>query len=169
MRTFRPAILLVLCLLFANSTASSQGEAALPFLLITPSIDGNGMGGVSTSFGSDNATATLQNPAQLGLFGLHGLVNAAFYTPQTDWLPEFNLSGLTYETWAVNGALKVNRFVALPFQLALGVGYSRVDLDLGRFAVTNPSGPAVLSYFNAWERSSGWDVGSILCSKGSLS
>jgi hypothetical protein len=159
MRTVRPAILLVVCLLFANSSASSQGEAALPFLLITPSIDGNGMGGVGTSVGSDNATATLQNPAQLGLFGLHGLVNAAFYAPKTDWLPEFNLSGLTYETWAVNGALKVNRFVDLPFQLALGVGYSRVNLDLGRFAFTNSSGPAVISYFNAWEKSSGWTVG----------
>jgi hypothetical protein len=158
MRMVKSAILLPVCLLFLNSSASTQNETAVPFLLITPSIDGNGMGGVGTSFGSDNATATMQNPAQLGLFGLHGFCNAAFYTPKTDWLPEFNLSGLTYETWAVNGAIKVNRIVDLPFQLALGVGYSRVNLDLGRFVVTSSTGPGVISVFNAWEKSSGWTV-----------
>jgi hypothetical protein len=159
MHRIQSTILLVALILFGRSFACSQGETALPFLLITPSIDGNGMGGVGTSLGSDNATATLQNPAQLGLFGLHGFINAAFYTPKTDWLPEFNLTGLTYETWAVNGAVRVNRFVNLPFQLAVGVGYSRVNLDLGRFAVTSSSGPAVISYFDAWERSSAPTIG----------
>jgi hypothetical protein len=158
----RTALNIMICLTAISLSASpahAQGETALPFLLITPSIDGNGMGGIGTSVASDNATATIQNPAQLGLFGLRGLLNASIYTPRADWLPEFNLSGLTYDVWAVNGAVPVHKFVDLPFGLAVGAGYSRTNLDLGRFAVTTLTGPAVIGYFDAWERSSNVTVG----------
>jgi hypothetical protein len=153
MRGMHAIVLTGICLFFCSYSAHAQGESAVPFLLITPSIDGNGMGGIGTSVGSDNATAPMQNPGQLGLFSLHGFCNAAFYTPKTDWLPEFNISGLTYDAWALNAGININEFVDLPFRLSLGAGYSQVDLDLGRFAVTSSQGPQVISYFDAWEKS----------------
>jgi len=47
-----------------TSTSSCQGESAVPFLLITSSPEGNGMGGISSSVVSDNAIAPISNPAQ---------------------------------------------------------------------------------------------------------
>lgn len=146
-------VLAGICLWFCPLSTHAQGESAVPFLLITPSIDGNGMGGIGTSVGSDNATAPMRNPGQLGLFTLDNFFNAAFYTPKTDWLPGFNISGLTYDAWALNAGVKINDFVDLPFRLSVGAGYSQVDLDLGRFAVTSSQGPQVISYYTAWEKS----------------
>ncbi len=158
MRGIRLILFTISCLSTFTIAAHAQGESAVPFLLITPSIDGNGMGGIGTSVGSDNATAPMQNPGQLGLFSLNNFFNAAFYTPKTDWLPEFNLSGLTYDAWALNAGVRFNSFVDLPFGLSVGAGYSQVDLDLGRFAYTSSLGPQVI-YGNAWEKSRNFTVG----------
>jgi hypothetical protein len=153
MRRVLPVVLAGISLLFCPVPVHAQGESAVPFLLITPSIDGNGMGGIGTSVGSDNATAPMRNPGQLGLFSLNNFFNAAFYTPKTNWLPQFNLPGLTYEAWALNAGVRINDFVDLPFRLSLGVGYAQVDLDLGRFTVTSSQGPTVISTFESWEES----------------
>lgn len=159
MRSLQVFVLIGLLLVFFPFSAHAQGESAVPFLLITPSIDGNGMGGIGTSVGSDNATAPMQNPGQLGLFSLHGFLNAAFYTPRTNWLPEFNISGMTYDAWALNAGVKINNFVDLPFRLSLGAGYSQVDLDLGTFAMTSSLGPQAIMYGKSWEKSKNFSLG----------
>jgi hypothetical protein len=159
MRRVCSFVLAGMSLLFCPVPAHTQGESAVPFLLITPSIDGNGMGGIGTSLGSDNATAPMRNPGQLGLFSLNNFFNAAFYTPKTDWLPGYNLSELTYDAWALNAGVRLNNFVDLPFGLSFGVGYSQVNIDLGRFAVTGSQGPQILSYFDSWEKSRNFTFG----------
>lgn len=159
MDNFILKILLGSFLLTNALPAFGQGESAVPFLLITPSVDGNGMGGMGVSLGSDNATSPIMNPAQLGLFSLHSSFAASVYTPKTQWLPQFNISGLQYEAWGINGALSVNDFVDLPFRLGVGLGYSKVNIDLGTFAITGSSGPAVLGRFTSHETSANVTVG----------
>ena len=82
----------------------------------TVSAQSLGMGGVGTAFITDNATATIANPAQLGLFSLGGGLNAA-----TDLTGSLNFS-------AVNAGTSLNRIgVNLPFQTSVGLGYSNIS------------------------------------------
>lgn len=53
--------------------ALPQGEAALPFLLIHSSPEGNGWGNVAVAVVSENPINTITNPAQLGWFSLRGI------------------------------------------------------------------------------------------------
>jgi hypothetical protein len=89
-------VVLGIVLVLWTMPVHAQSEAAVPFLLIPPSIEANGMGGISTSVSSDDAIAPLQNAGQLGLFSLRGFLNAGFYAPATEVLPQFNVSGMEY-------------------------------------------------------------------------
>ncbi len=158
-KSFALRVCLGISLLFNAWPAFGQGESAVPFLLITPSIDGNGMGGMGVSVGSDNATSSILNPGQLGLFSLHSSFNVSVYTPKTQWLPQFHLSDLQYEAWGINAALKVNDLADLPFRLGVGIGYSKVNIDLGTFVLTSSSGPGVLGRFTSYETSANLTIG----------
>jgi hypothetical protein len=145
--------------LFSPAVSRAQGEAAVPFLQITPSPEGNGMGGISASQRTDDAFATIANPGQLGLFGLTNLFNASTYTPRTNWMPQFHISGLTYGVTALNAGYNFRDILSLPFDLSAGIGYSRVSLDLGTFVVTSPSGPAGIGSFEAKEHCDSYSFG----------
>jgi hypothetical protein len=150
-------IILVLTLLIPLFTCA-QGEAAVPFLLIPSSAEGNGMGGISASVSTDNAMSVIANPGQLGLLSMKNLVTAGTYTEKTKWLPQVT-NGLTYNTSAIEVGLDLTRVTPLPFLLSLGIGYSRVFLDLGEFIVTGPAGPGEISRSSAFERSESFSVG----------
>ncbi len=82
----------------------------------TVSAQSLGMGGVSTAFPSDNAAATMANPAQLGMFSLGGGLNAA-----TDLTGSLNFS-------AVNAGTSLNDlWPQLPLKASIGIGYSNVS------------------------------------------
>lgn len=84
------------------------------------------MGGIGTAFPSDNAAATLDNPAQLGLFSLDGLFNAntGFHNP-------VGPTGFAATSWldvnAFNIGTALNRICkSLPFKAGAGLGYSNI-------------------------------------------
>lgn len=147
----KPCILV--CLSFLSLVplqVSAQGESAGPFLLIHPSTSANGMGNVTTANVSDDPVATIMNPAQLGLFGLQHYFSFSTYSPKAQWLPSFGLSDLTYDVWGMNVGYDLSKVVDLPFPVAVGIGYSRIDLNLGTFVRTDSSG-RVVGTFHALE------------------
>jgi hypothetical protein len=150
-------IILVLTLLIPLFTCA-QGEAAVPFLLIPSSAEGNGMGGISASVSTDNAMSVIANPGQLGLLSIKNLVSAGTYTEKTKWLPQL-ISGPTYYTSAINVGLDLTRVTRLPFPVSIGLGYSRVFLDLGETIVTGPASPDEISRFDPTEKSESFSVG----------
>lgn len=80
------------------------------------SAETKAMGGAGVSFVSDNALATIANPAELGLFSLDRIFSAS-YTPT---VPDER------NAFAVSTGLILNRFLPdLPFKLGFGIGYSQ--------------------------------------------
>ena len=154
-----PTILTVGFFLLTVSPASqAQGEAAFPFLQISPAPDGNGWGNISTAVPSDNPIATAANPGQLEMFPLDNHVAASSYTHKTDWLPSFQ-EDLTYNAWGLSAGINVGDICSLPFSLSAGLGYSRIDLDLGTLVVTGSGGPDPIGTFEAYEQSRNISVG----------
>ncbi len=106
----------------------------------TVSAQSLGMGGVGTAFLSDNATATIANPAQLGIFSLSSRLNAA-----TD-IAGFPDPNQPIDFSAVNIGITLNRFwPQLPIKTSLGIGYSNVSftylpLGPGPVLITNEIG-----------------------------
>lgn len=155
----RTTIFIFSCLLFVSpSGLFAQGGTAVPFLLIDSSPEGNGMGGTAASMQSDDALAAIANPGQLGLFSLNNGLNAEMYTPKTEWLPGFQFDGLTYYAQAVNGGVNLANLCGLPFSLSAGLGYSRIDLELGEFVETDENGN-VIGQYHASETSDNLSAG----------
>ena len=151
---------LVLGLIFAPAAQQcrAQGEAALPFLLIPPSPQGDGMGGIIGSTISDDPLAMLANPGQLGLASLDHYFSVSYFPSATSWLPALHATDLNYRSSALSAGLKLNRFFSLPFELTAGVGYSNVTLNLGTFGISVDD-PTVLNYFSAEEHSNNLSFG----------
>lgn len=157
----RSALLLSL-LVFGAAAVNclhAQGESAVPFILITSSVDGNGMAGISATVPSEVATAPIANPGQLGLFSLEHLFSASVYPSKTAWLPEFNLKDLTYNTIGFSAGYNLQNLVSLPFSVSIGLGYSRIDLNLGRFTVTGPGSPSAIQTVESFESSDQFSIG----------
>lgn len=107
----RTIVLVITTLTFATAMRSQAQVSLYPFV----SAETNAMGGAGVAFVSDNALATIANPAELGLFSLHGILNAS-YMP--------NIPG-QLNAFAVNAGSSLNQFWhELPFKAGLGVGYS---------------------------------------------
>ena len=139
-------------MLVSSDKLEAQVQTALPFLRITSSVEGNGMGGISASLITDNAMAPLANPGQLGVMALNNYFTRGVYSPKTQWLPPFQISDLTFNASSVNLGLDISKVSAFPFPLSFGIGLSAVTLNLGKFAVTG-SDPTVIRTFDAYESS----------------
>lgn len=152
-------VVVVAATIAVTISSAAQGEAAVPFLLITSSPEGNGMGGISASIVTDNAMAASSNPAQVGLFGLRGHFNAGFYTRKTQWLPMFQESDLTYNAGAVSAGFDLGGVLSLPFPVGIGAGYSKISPTLGTFVVTGPSGPTPIATLYPKEEAEAYSIG----------
>lgn len=144
--------------IFSTSFVFAQGETALPFLLITSSPEGNGMAGISASVLTDNATAPIANPGQLGLQSLTNYFSASTYAPKTQWLPQFQQSDLTYLSSSVNAGINLRRVIPLPIPVSIGFGYSHIFLNLGKYTY-QPPGPDPELIFEAYEKSDNFTFG----------
>ena len=142
-------VLIAALLLTATGTAPGQGEAALPFLLLPVSPETNGMGGITSSFISTHPLAPVSNPAQLGLFSLTNFANAGIFLQETNVSPWLGLAYPLYRAFAVNAGINLHEYTGLP--LGVGIGYSRIHMDLGEFIVTNPSGPQEIGRVHEYE------------------
>lgn len=84
------------------------------------SAETNGMGGAGVSFVSDNALAVIANPAELGLFSLHGMLGASYMPTIPNQLGAF----------AVNAGMDLHSlWNTFPVRIGLGVGYSNPNYD----------------------------------------
>src|ERR1043166_2509130 len=137
---------LVLLALIPFNVMFSQGLTAVPFLLIPSSPDGNGMGGINGSVLTDNAMAMIANPGQLGVQSLDSYFRTAIYAPSSDWLRPFRQSGLSYDTKALTLGVNLKKVSSFPLPLSVGIGYSRIFLNLGTFNISGPD-PTVLGTF----------------------
>ena len=137
----------------------AQGETAVPFLLITSSPEGNGMGGIAASILSANPTASIANPGQIGYGSLQNYFSANFYTPKVDWLPGFHFGDLWYNVHAVNYGINFNKIAPSSVPISIGFGYSKIFISLGNFIVTGPDSPEPIDTFYAFEQSEQYTMG----------
>ncbi len=84
---------------------------------------------------------------------------AGTYTENTAWLPEFQLSDLTYNSFAINEGVNFQQFSKLPFGLSVGYGYSKIIFNLGTFTITGPNGPGTIGSFEMKESAENFDFG----------
>lgn len=134
----RLQVILLAFILLSATKSFGQGETAVPFLMIPTSVEGNGMGGIAASLISDDAISTISNPAQVGIFSLDNVFNAATYSPKTPWLPSFTNS-LSLDATAFNGGINFKEYFDLPAPISFGMGYSQVCFDVGNFNYVDPS------------------------------
>ncbi len=111
------------------------------------------MGGTWTSVPSEHSMSVIGNPSQLGLFPFRNLFSAGVFSPKTDWLPNFNLSGLTLNTTAVIAGVNLADYLDLPLPVTFGIGYTRIYLNLGSFYVSSSSGPIPVAKYDSYEKS----------------
>jgi hypothetical protein len=150
-------VFLVLFCIFTQQGWSQAGATAVPFLLISPSTEANGMGGIMTSVTPTNSSTMVFNPAQLGMLSRTHSFSSDFYTNVVQWLPAFNLSDL----WLNNYSMMygVNLGDAFPDNVSIGIGYSRTYLNLGEFVRTSGTDPAAIEQFHGHESSNNYSIG----------
>lgn len=130
-------------------TTFGQQFNSAPVMTTPVSAETNGMGGASASVISDNALATIANPAQLGLFSLDNRINAGTYLANASWPSGFQATNNSIFATALNAGLKLNRWSSLPVTVGFGAGYSRVHTDLNNFEVIPFGGPQLISRWQA--------------------
>ena len=134
-------LVLVLSILSSMNIVFAQGEAAVPFLLITPGARNGGIGEAGVALVND-ANAIFWNPAGLAF---------QYENPETDyrneitlmhakWLPQFNFDDLFYDYMA-------GRFYAGDLGM---LGGSITFLNLGENVWTDETG-AELGTFDSFE------------------
>ncbi len=150
-------------LLFATlaqcQTALAQAEAAVPFLLFSPSSEANGMAGTSIALPRFDPTASVFSPAQVGISALTTNVRGSFYPTDAQLPVAYQFPGFSYTAWAASAGVLLNDFMDLPLRVGVGLGYHRVDEDLGTFVITTPGNPAGIGTFESHENASGVVIG----------
>lgn len=144
--------LLISCLTMLTlgfTTAYGQQFNSAPVMTTPISAEANGMGGASASVLSDNALATVANPAQLGLFCLDNRFNASTFLANASWPSGFQDTHNSIYATALNVGVKLNKWFTLPVPFSLGAGYSRLQMNLNNFEMMPFGGPQVISTWQA--------------------
>ena len=136
-------------LILASQCALSQGEAAVPFLLLPASPETFGMGGTSSAFESNHPLTAVGNPAQLGLFSRRNFLNMGIHLPASQPFPSWGLPDQSYSVFGINAGANLDDLAGIP--ISVGLGYSRTYMDWGTFQITNSSGPEVIATFHSHE------------------
>jgi len=126
-----------------NNTAYSQGETAVPFLLLHPSPSLSAMGATGTALPTEDPFGFLWNPAQLGYTSQTNNLSYIFYPSKIDWLG----FGIELKGNALNAGYNFKDLIGFP--VSFGFGYSNPRLDFGRFGGTD--------YYNAYSFGLGVD------------
>ena len=155
------ALTVLIGLLASCDTSLAQpGASALPWLLITTSVEGNGRGGTGATLPTTDPAAVMANPAQLGIFSLGNTFSASTYSPKVDWLPGFGFpSPVTLNVDALSAGFNFGDALSLPVSASVGVGYSRAFLDLGKYTVFSPFSSLAVGAVDANEKSESYSVG----------
>jgi hypothetical protein len=118
-------------------------STAVPGLSLTTSARGNGMGGIAATLPSSDASGTIANPGQLGVFGLDNLFSASTYSPKTDWIPGGFFGNHSITVSALNAGINLQDMLSLPFSAGIGIGYSRTLFGFEAFSLYDSSGSQV--------------------------
>jgi hypothetical protein len=137
-------ILLVFCLL--SSSAFAVSEAALLFLLISPSPRANGMGQTFMGLPEYDAIATSYNPGSLGIFASKNYFSVGFYPSGVQWLPSLT-DNVFYDSKAVNFGFNLYKNLLL-----VGLGYHKIFLNLGEHEITDEESPEPIAFFQSFEK-----------------
>jgi len=129
------AALLLTCLI-VNGPVEAQGEAAVPFLMISPNSRASGMGEIGTGI-ADDAAAIHWNPA-----GLAFQTGQEISITHTNWLPEFGMSDLFYDYLNYR-----NHIESLNGTVSAAITY----LNLGEHTRTSSIGPDPIGTFRSYE------------------
>jgi len=146
-------------LLITNKTFS-QGESAVPFLLLQPSPSLAAMGQTGTALPSEDPFGFLWNPAQLGYTSQNNNFSFILYPSKFEWLPQFNLD-LEIKSIAFNVGYNLKDIINFP--LSIGFGYSYFELNFGEFLRIDEGDPSAsgsfysLDYYNAYSLGAGID------------
>lgn len=134
----------------------AQGEAAVPFLLISPYSEANGMGETSVAPLTDDPLSLMTNPAHLGMQSQRNYFSFGYN--HSYWLPGLNISDLWYRTFAITAGINLKKLFDITPELSVGLGYSRIYLNLGEFVVTRDD-PTPLGTVDAYEMSDQYTIG----------
>lgn len=113
----------------------SQGEAAVPFLLLAPDSRAGGLGESGTGL-ADNSAAIFWNPA-----GIAFLTGTELSITHSNWLPQFNLD-LFYDY------LTYRQYVE---ELNGSVTASITYMNFGEFVRTGPDSPDPIGTFRSFD------------------
>ncbi len=137
----------------------AQGETAVPFLLLSPSTEADGMGGTTVALPRYDPTSFVFSPAQAGLSALTTNLRLGLRPGASSIAGSAVPSDQEYSAWAVSSGLRINDFIDLPLRIGFGLGYHDIENDLGRFNVTTPEGPQAAGTFEPYETASGIVLG----------
>lgn len=140
-----------------QSVFPQAGITAVPFLLINPSTEANGMGGTMMSSSPTSPSSMMFNPAQLGMMSRTHSFGSEFYTNPVSWLPTFSLSDLWLNTYSMMYGMQLGD--AYPNNISIGIGYSRMFLNLGEFIITSERGPNPIIQFTGAEEVDNYSLG----------
>lgn len=114
-------------------------EAALVFLLVSPSPQANAMGNTYGTLGNSSPMSAIFNPANLGLYAQNNFVGEEYYTDKTDWMPNSNWgSPMTLDSEATSFGLNLNDVFNIP--ISLGIAKHRVKLSMGMYEILAEDG-----------------------------
>ena len=142
----------ILLICFLSSNVFAVSEAALLFLLISPSPRANGMGTTYMALPANDAYAVIFNPGYLGVFAMENYVSVGVYPHSVQWLPGFT-DDLFYNSKAANIGFKLNKYIFA------GIGYHKIYLDLGEQVITREQSPEPIGYFHSWEKARALSMG----------
>lgn len=145
-RISKPLIVFILTALFIVSFSASVhavSEAAVLFLLISPSPLANGMGETYGNIASTDPMASIFNPAYLGIFSKSQ--NFGFSYSKANWLPQLT-NDLYHKSFSLNFGYT---FKNVP--VTLGIGYHHVYFDLGKQVLMNEFGDPI-GTFESYEK-----------------
>jgi len=143
---------------------AQPGPTAIPGLMITTSVEANGMGGAAATAPSTEALSLTVNPGQLGYFSLANTFSASIYAPKSELLPGmvYYAPGVFHETMsasAVCAGFNLQNTLSLPFSASVGIGYSKTDIDFGLMLLTSSTSPQVLASFSQVDRYDAFSIG----------
>ncbi len=121
---------------------------AMPYFEIPSSPTGVGLGGSAAILPTVDPAATLDNPAQLGLFALTNTFSVATFAPKTVYFEGFSSPfepNPTLDLTALSAGINLANILPVPVPLSLGLGYSRSSFDLGYYAAPPSGFPDVIS------------------------
>ena len=143
------SFLVIILSLTVSSQAFAVSEAAVLFLLISPSPQANAMGCTYGTTVSTSPMATIMNPAALGIFAQENYFGHEFYSEKIPWLPAL-VSDMYYDAKATSFGLNLNPYLRLP--LFIGVSRQSIFLDLGEQFYTSEDGPEVIDSFESHDK-----------------